>query len=55
MHIEEHMRQYIYVIAEVGLSHIHASHKQVSSLNLQVSCNSQVTVMRIKQVKSSHC
>ena len=37
------------------LSHIHASHKQVLSLNLQVSCKSQVTVIKIEQVKSSHC
>ena len=42
-------------IAEVGVSHIRASHKQVSSLNLQVSRKSQVTVMKIKQFKSSHC
>ena len=40
--------------AEVGLSHICASHKQVSSPNLQVSSKFQVTVMKIKQVKSSH-
>ena len=39
---------------EVGVSHIRASHKQVSSLNLQVSSKSQVTVIKIKQVKSSH-
>ena len=32
-----------------------ASHEQVSSLDLQVSSKSQVTVVRVKQVKSSHC
>ena len=42
-------------LAEVGVSHIHASHKHVPSLNLQVSSKSQVTVMEIKQVKLSHC
>ncbi len=31
------------------------SHVQVSSLNLQVSSKSQVSVVRIKQVKSSPC
>ena len=44
-----------YKSPEVGVSHIHASHKQVSSLNLQVSSKSQVTVMKIKQVKLSYC
>ena len=37
---------------EVGVSHSCASHKQVSSHNLQVSSKSQVTVVRIKQVTS---
>ena len=39
-------------LAEVGVSHSCASHKQVSSHNLQVSSKSQVTVVRIKQVTS---
>ena len=37
---------------EVGVSHIRATHEQVSSLNLQVSSKSQVPVIKIKQVKS---
>ena len=41
--------------AEVGVSPTCASHEQVSSFNLQVSSKSQVTVVRVKQVKSSHC
>ena len=39
-----------YCEPEVGVSHIHASHTQVSSLNLQVSSKSQVAVMKISQV-----
>ena len=42
-------------MAEVGVSPTCASHEQVSSLDLQVSSKSQVTVVRVKQVKSSHC
>ena len=42
------------ILAEVGVSRIHASHKQVSSLNLQASSKSKVTLIKIKQVKSSH-
>ena len=38
---------------EVGVSPTCASHEEVSSLNLQVSSKSQVTVVRVKQVKSS--
>ena len=38
-------------VAEVGVSHIRASHKQVSNLKLQVSSKSQVTV--VKSSKSS--
>ena len=38
--------------SEVGVSHSCASPKQVPSHNLQVSSNSQVTVVRIKQVTS---
>lgn len=36
----------------MGISHIRAGHEQVSSLNLQVSGRSQVTMMKIKQVMS---
>lgn len=41
--------------ADMGVSRTCASHKQVSSLNLQVTSKSQVTVAKSKQVKSSPC
>ena len=55
---EKHLRREAFFywrigkLAEVGVSHSCASHKQVSSHNLQVSSKSQVTVVRIKQVTS---
>ena len=42
------------MMAEMGVSHTWASHKQVSSLNLQVSSKSKSFFVTIKQVKSSH-
>lgn len=38
--------------SEVGVTHTCASHMQASSLNLQISGKSEVTVVGIKQVKS---
>jgi hypothetical protein len=46
------MQRRHWCLPEVGVSHSCASHKQVSSHNLQVSSKSQVTVVRIKQVTS---
>lgn len=40
-------------MAEMGVSHICPSHNQVSSLNLQVSSKSQVTVMKVKSLLGS--